>query len=261
MRISATAARRAAAVIGTSVAALMLGHGPAAQAAGVKVLSANGVRAILVDLTATFEKTTGHTVTIGFGEAGEIRKRIETGEAFDVSILPLPVLQEVAKQDRIVSATTVGLARTTFGMGVRAGQPRPDVSSVEGFKRSLLAARSIVITDPHSGGVTGVHFVGVLERLGVSDEITPRLKFNRGTYNAEFVARGEADLAVQGDHEIRCVPGIEFVPYPAEFQRSVIFAAALGSAATQAEAGTALIQFLSGPAAAPVLRAKCMERG
>src|SRR5207245_4916009 len=103
------------------------------------------------------------------------------------------------------------------------------VRSAEAFRRVLLATESIVITDPMSGGISGVHFADVLERLGLTEIVAPRLKLRKGSSrHAELVAEGEADMAVQAEHEIRGVPGIEFVPYPEEFQCVVAFAAALG---------------------------------
>src|SRR5207237_7906123 len=101
-------------------------------------------------------------------------------------------------------------------------------SSAEAFKRSLLAAATIVITDPASGGVSGVHFASVLKRLGIADALEPRLRLTQDVLNAEVVARGEAEMAVQLSHEIRSVAGVDFVPLPLEFQRSVVFAAGIG---------------------------------
>ena len=124
----------------------------------------------------------------------------------------------------------VPVIRVNFGMAVRSGAPKPDVSSAEALKRSLLAATSILITDPATGGISGVHFMSVLERLGIADEMKGKLKPNRGGgYHAERIAKGEADLAIQAEHEIRCVPGVEFVPYPAEFQRTMVFMAGRGA--------------------------------
>jgi molybdate transport system substrate-binding protein len=101
----------------------------------------------------------------------------------------------------------------------------------------------------------------VLQRLGITDEIKPKLKLNKASYNAEFVARDEAQIAVQAEHEIRCVPGIEFVPFPTEFQRTVIFAAAVSANAKEPEAAKSLIKFLTGPEAIAVITAKSMEPG
>ena len=133
------------------------------------------------------------------------------------------------------------------------------MSSAGGLKRALLAAKAIVITDPASGGVSGVHMAGVFQRLEIAEAIKPKLKFNTGSYNAEFVAKGEADMAFQLANEVRAVPDIEFIPLPAEFQRVFIFSAALAPNAKDSAAAKAAMQFLSGPAGAAGIRAKRLE--
>ncbi len=257
-----------AAAIGISLSVTSQGAG--ALAAEIKVISANGPRAVLADLTGKFESATGHKLAITIIETGEIRHRILSGAIYDVIILPTGTAEELAKLGKIVAGTMTPVVRTSFGMAVRAGERQPDVGSAEAFKRSLLAAKSILITDPSTGGISGVHFMSVLERLGIADEMKPKLVLNRGSgYHAERVAKGEADLAVQAEHEIRCVPGIDFVPYPAEFQRTVSFAAGVGADAKQAAGyhGTenaparSFIQFLRGPEAAAVIKAKCLQPG
>jgi molybdate transport system substrate-binding protein len=240
-----------------------------AHAAEIKVISANGPRAVLTDLTGKFESASGHKLAITVTETGEIKQRILGGAVYDVVILPATTAEELAKLGKIIANTMMPIIRTSFGMAVRTGEARPDVSSADAFKRSLLAAKSILITDPATGGISGVHFMGVLERLGIVEEMKPKLVLNRGSgYHAERIAKGEADLAVQAEHEIRCVPGIDFVPYPAEFQRTVGFAAGIGAdpknaAGLRTENAPAMhfIQFLRGPEALAVIKAKCLQPG
>jgi molybdate transport system substrate-binding protein len=240
-----------------------------AQAAEIKVVSANGPRAILADLTPKFESATVHKLAITVIETGEIRHRILSGAIYDVIILPTGTAEELAKLGKIVAGTMVPVVRTSFGMAVRAGERKPDVRSAEAFRRSLLAAKSILITDPATGGISGVHFMSVLERLGIAEEMKPKLVLHRGGgYHAERIVKGEADLAVQAEHEIRCVPGAEFVSYPAEFQRAVSFTAGVGAdpkesagLLTDNAPASLFIQFLRGPDAAPVIKAKCMQPG
>jgi molybdate transport system substrate-binding protein len=239
------------------------------HAAEIKVISANGPRAVLADLTGKFESATGHKLAITIVETGEIRHRILSGAIYDVIILPTATADELAKLGKIIGNSMVPVVRTSFGMAVRAGEAKPDVGSAEAFKRSLLAAKSILITDPSTGGISGVHFMSVLERLGITDEMKPKLVLNRGSgYHAERIAKGEADLAVQAEHEIRCVPGIDFVPYPAEFQRTVSFTAGEGAdpkdaagLRTENAPASHYIQFLRGPEAVSVIRAKCLQPG
>jgi len=240
---------------------VLTGVAMTAGAAEIKVLSANGVKAVMVDLAHEFESASGNKVTLSFGEAGEIKIRIQNGEDFDVGALPSTVLDELVKQNKILAGSTVNIARSRFGMAVRAGAPKPDVDTADDFRRWLLAAKSIVMTDPATGGVSGVHFASILQRLGIADEMRPKLRLDKAGFNAEFVARGEAEIAVQAEHEIRCVSGVEFVQFPAEFQRTVIFAAGVGVNAKEPGGSSALVNFLTGPAAIPVIKAKCMEPG
>ena len=244
----------AAAVAVTAV--LMFGY---AHAAGVKILCASGMREVVSELRPQLERTTGQQVTVSFGEAGDLRKRIQDGEIADVIVLPRIVLDQVLAQGNVVPGTTINLAQSAMGIGVRADAPKPDISSADGLKRALLAAKSIVVTDPASGGVAGVYIADVFQRLGIAELLKPKLKLTRGQRNAEFVAKGEADIAVQLSNEIRTVPGIEFIPLPPEFERTFIFSAALGTRARDAGASKALLQFLSGPEAITVIRAKGMD--
>jgi molybdate transport system substrate-binding protein len=246
------------------IAALTMAFlGRAADAAEIRVFSANGVKTIMADLAPRFENATGHTLVISFGEAGELRHRILDGEGFDVAFLPAQTLRDLATLGKIAAGSMVDIALSEVGMAVRAGAEKPDTGSADAFKRSLLAAASIAITDPASGGVSGVHFTGVLQRLGIAEAVEPRLRLTRGVLNAELVARGEAEMAVQLAHEIHGVAGVEFVPLPPEFQLSIVFAAGIAAAvpgSAEARAGAKeLIALLSGPGAAPMILARGMQ--
>lgn len=233
-----------------------------AQSAELKIVSANGLRAVLADLKSKYETTSGHTLAITVVETGEIRRRIAAGEPFDVIIVPVNTSDEMAKQNQIVAGSAVPVARTSFGLAVRADAPKPDASSADALKRSLLAAKSILITDPSTGGISGVHFMSVVEKLGIADELKPKLNLNRGSgYHAERIVKGEADLAIQAEHEIKCIAGAAFVPYPAEFQRSIVFTASVGALSKDAAAARGFIQFLAGPDAAAAVRSKCLQPG
>jgi molybdate transport system substrate-binding protein len=227
----------------------------------IKVISANGLRTVLADIAPAFARATGHRLAITTTETGEIRERILGGARYDVIALPQTTADELARLGHIDPNSMVPIIRVNFGLAVRAGAPGPDTSSAHGLKHALLAARSILITDPATGGISGVHFMHVLERLGLVDEMQGKLVPSRGGgHHAERVARGEADLAVQAEHEIRCVPGVEFLPYPAEFQRTVVFMAGRGTAPTEAPAN-ALIRFLRGPEAVAAIKARFLQPG
>ncbi len=215
--------------------------GGSAKASEIRVLSANGARLILEALVPQFESETNHKVTTRYGEAGVLRNRILDGEGFD--------------------GDPVAIAHTDFGMAVLADAPKPDTSSSDALKQTLLSANSIVYTDPKTGEISGVLFTRLIERLGIADEVNKKSKLVAGVLNASFVVKGEADLAVQLANEILAVPGVQFVPMPPGFQISVTFSGGLATSATDPAAAKSLIQFLARPAAAPVIRSKGYEPG
>jgi molybdate transport system substrate-binding protein len=230
----------------------------------IKVLSAVVMRPVLGDITTEYERATGNKVTIDFATAGVLRDRIRGGEVADVIILPRPTMDTLRKEAKIASGTEVILARGTVGVAVRAGAPKPDVSSAEGFTRSLLAAKSIVYADPAQGGVSGIHFARVLERLGIAEQMRPKTRLIPGAGSGEVVARGEAEIAVSGTMDLLRVPGADFVgPLPAELQNTTdfVYYAAILAGAKQPELGRALIKHLLSPAAGRQIKAKGMEPG
>jgi molybdate transport system substrate-binding protein len=239
------------------VVGLLIVTGASVNAAEIKVLSANGAKLILEALVPQFERETNSKVVISYNEAGILRKRILDGEDFDVTFLPAGWDELRGK----VSGQFVAIAHTDFGMAVAASMPKPDTNTNEALKRMLLAAKSIVYTDPKTGGISGVLFVRMIERLGIADEINKKSKVVASQLNASFVVKGEADLAVQLANEILAVPGAQFVPVSPDFQASVTFSGAIAAATKEAAIGKALLQFLTTPKAAPVIRSKGYEPG
>jgi len=244
------------------VAALMfaLPFASTVAKADVKILCASGMREIIGELQSRLAQIVGQQVSISFGEAGDLRRGIQGGEVADVVILPRIVLDQVAADGNVVAGTIIDISQSSIGIGVRNDGPKPDIGSAEKFKQVLLAAKSIVVTDPASGGVAGVHVADVFRRLGIADELAPKLKLTRGQRNATFVAKGEADIAVQLSNEIKMVPGIAFIPFAPEFGRTFVFSAAVGTAAKNTNAARTILQFLAGPETAAVVDAKGMDR-
>jgi molybdate transport system substrate-binding protein len=232
----------------------------AVNAAEIKILCASGMREVVSELQPQLARVTGRQVSVSVGEAGDLSKRIQGGEVADVAVLPRMTLDRVLAEGNIVPGTIIDVAQSSMGIGVRKDGPKPDIGSADKFKQTLLAAKTIVITDPASGGAAGVYIDEVFRRLGIVDELTPKLKLTRGQRNAEFVARGEADIAVQLANEIRIVPGVEFIPLPLEFERTIVFSAGLGSNAREPNAAKMILQFLAGPEALAVVQAKGMDR-
>jgi len=252
------------ALLASCAAAPDVAHAPAPPArAEINVLSAVVMRPVLGDIVAGFERETGHKVVVDFATAGVLRDRIRSGEAADVTILPRPTMDTLLKEAKVVSGSDVVVGRGNVGVAVRAGAPRPDVSSVEGFKRSLLAAKSIVYSDPAQGGISGIHFARVLERLGIAGQMKPKTKLIPGAGSGEFVARGEAEIAIGGTMDLLRVPGVVVGPLPDELQNTTdfVYVAAVLANARQPDAGKALIRSLLTPSAKGMIKAKGMEPG
>ena len=233
----------------------------AAHAAEIKLLSSGGMRDALIDLTPAFERATKHKVVATYGSPGAIRDRVLAGEPMDVLVFPGPAIDALAKQGKVVADSKVNLARSGMGVAVRAGAPKPDISTPEAFRRTLLAAKSIVYTDPALGSPSGVHFAKVLERLGIADAMKAKSRLHDGTsFNAELVARGEIELAIQQISEIVPVKGAELAgPLPGDLQLTTVFAIGIGAAAKEQAAARELIKFLMSPAAVAVIRATGLE--
>jgi molybdate transport system substrate-binding protein len=234
-----------------------LAAGVSAEAAEIKVLSGNGARAAISELGARFERASGHTLAIRFEVNPEVKRKIEAGEVFDVAVLNPPVLDALVRQGKIAADTRAVIGRAGIGVAARAGAPKPDISSVAAFKRTLLDARSVAYPGE---GASGKYFVGLVDRLGIAAEMKPRMRPMPAEYNVEMVARGEAELVVVVASRIYGVPGVELVGLiPQELQTWIGFTAGVGAGAREPAAGRELIRFLTAPAAAPVLRAMGIE--
>lgn len=233
---------------------------PIAHAAELKVLTAGAYDQVFQALLPEFEKQTGHTVKSEKGPAGTLKKRVESGEAFDVAIITPAVMEALIKDGKLVAQSYAKVGTVGVGVGVREGAPKPDISSVEGFKRALLAAKGVAYTDPATGATSGTFVDGLLARLGIADQVRPKAKLKKGGHAGDFVASGEADIVVQQASEIIPVKGVVLVgPLPAEIQMTTTYAAAISSQSNQKEAAQALINALTSPAAVAVLKAKGME--
>src|SRR5437667_8909086 len=228
-----------------AVATAAVGH---AQAAEVKVLSAGAVRAIVTDLAEAFHQETGHTVTLAFGTVGVIRQKLTAGEPVDVVIMSDAAIDETARQGAVVPGTRTDIARTGMGVAVREGAPKPDIRSPEALKQTLLSAKSLVYVDPAQGGTSGIHFAGVLQRLGIADAMKSKTTLVPGGYPAELVAKGEVELVAHQISEILPVKGVTLVgPLPKELQKVTVYSAGLVTRATAPDAGRAFIAFVARP--------------
>jgi molybdate transport system substrate-binding protein len=233
----------------------------AAGAAEVKILTAGAMRAVVLALQPEIEQQTGHKLTIDRGTAGALGRRITQGEAFDVAIITPVVVDDLISKAKIVAGSRIDLAKVGMGVAVKAGAALPDIGTVEAFKRTLLAARSVTYTDPRSGGSSGIYFDKLLDRLGIGDQVRPKARLGQGGYVAEQVVRGEAEIAVHQISEIVPVKGAVLVgPLPAEIQNITVYSGGLGAAAKDPAAAKAVLAVLAGPASATILKSKGLEK-
>lgn len=231
----------------------------AAAAAEVKVLTAGAMKEVILALVPGFERASGDKVTLDNDTAGALSRRIEGGEAVDLAVITAPVIEALIGKGKLAPGRT-DLATVGIGVVVKEGSPLPDISSVDAFKRLLLAAKSVAQVDPASGGTSGVYLSGLYERLGIAEQIKPKLVFVHGGSSAPLVAKGDAEIATQQISEIIVVPGVRFAgPLPKEIQNVTTYSAALGANAKAREAASTLLALLRGAEAAAVLRSKGME--
>jgi molybdate transport system substrate-binding protein len=192
---------------------------------------------------------------------GALMKRIEGGEAFDLAILTPAAVDALAGKSKFAAGRRVVLARVGVGVAVKEGAPKPDISTVDAFKRALLSAKTVAYIDPASGGSSGIYVAKLLARLGIAAEIKPKEKLKKGGHVADLIVSGEAELGLHQISEILAVKGATLVgPLPAEIQNFTTYAAGIAAAANNAEAARTLIKAIAGPAMDAVLKARGMER-
>jgi molybdate transport system substrate-binding protein len=237
-------------------------HPNGAQAAELKMLTSVALTSVLDELAPMFEKATGTKLSIDYNLIAAQRKRILEGESADVIILSRGVMDELQKQDKIGASGLVNVAGTPVSVAARAGAPKPDISTVDAFKQTLLNARSIVYADPARGGASGVYFARVLDRLGIGEQMNAKTILVPGAQAAEVVAKGEAELGVAQASEIVPVAGAQLVgPLPGEFASMTVFTAGIGAVSESPDPANELIKFLTGPEAAGRFKAKGFEPG
>jgi molybdate transport system substrate-binding protein len=246
-------------VIGRLALAIVLAQAAVASAAEIKILATRSFELVIKEIGPEFEQATGHKLTISIGLAAPQKRKIDAGEAFDVAILTPRVIDHLIEEGKIVAGTRTDVLRVGTGVAVRKGAPKPDIGSVEAFKRALLDAKSIAYLKV---GDSGVYLAGLLERLGIAADLKAKTKLPELDIVGDLVAKGEAEIGITAVSTLLATPGVEVVgPLPSEVQFYVVFTAGIGANAQASEAASELISFLKGPTAIPVIRAKGMEPG
>jgi len=232
----------------------------AVRAAEIKLLCASALHPVIDALIPDFENSSGHKVMVAYGTAGAVADRVQNGEATDLVISSVPMIDRLQTQGKVAAADRVIIAKVGVGAFVRRGAAKPDISSADAFKRAMLAARSIAYPDPAGGGASGIYVASLLERLGIAAEMKPKTKLSTlGTLYAS-VASGDVEIGFNQVSEILAQPTVELAaPLPAEIQNYTQFLPGIVTGSSQADPARALLTFLYSPAAKTVLKTKGFE--
>ena len=243
---------RAVVSLVASVLFVRISHGTA-RSAELKIFASRAVWTVLAEIGPEFEKSSGHKLNVITGLSSDFVRRINGGETFDVIAVPLPVLDTLIKNGKVAADSKSNLARSGYGVAVRAGAPKPDIGSVEAFKAALLKAKSITYLP-----VPGVP--QLIDRLGLEDAIAPKVTIPDTDTSSELVARGQIELGVLAVTQMFTTPGVELVgPLPPEIQFYTSFGGAVSATSKAPDAARNLLNFLRGPTAIPVIKAQGME--
>jgi len=234
----------------------------AARAAELKLLTAGAFKSTVMALLPDYERASGNKVLLENDTVGGLMKRIEAGEKFDVVVMTPETVDKLAGEGKVISGSRTNLARVGVGVMVKTGAKKPDISTVEAFKKAVLEAKSISFIDPASGGSSGIYIEKLFERLGISDQVKPKEKLKQGGYVADYVESGEAELGIHQISEILPHAGVTLVgPLPKEIQNYTVYAAGIGAGTQDSDAAKALIASLVGPSAQALFKSKGMEPG
>jgi molybdate transport system substrate-binding protein len=251
--------RSKASLVAMFAAATMVIEPTMAQAAEVKLIASAAVKEAVVALVPAFEKASGHKVTAIWAGTEAITKRIGGGEVVDIVLVAAPNIDKLIAEGKLVAGSRADVAKSGVGVAVRAGLPRPDISSGEAVKNAVLAAKSVA----YSSGPSGFYLAELFKKMGIAEQIKDKVKQTpSGVQVGEVVARGEADLGFQQVSELLHLKGIQYLgPLPADIQHITVFSAGLHSAAPEPDAAKALVRFLTAPEAGPIIRKTGMEPG
>jgi molybdate transport system substrate-binding protein len=245
---------KTASIIAAASALLLSGM---ANAAEIKVLSTQATEEAYRELVPQFEKASGHKVATTFTGTLGAMKRLADGETYDLLIMSSSSIDELIKSGKIVRGSRVDFAKSGVGVAVRKGAPKPDISSTEALKKTLLAAKSI----GYSTGPSGNYIVSLFEKMGIGDQVKPKLKQTpTGVFVGSIIASGDVDIGFQQVSELMHFAGIDYLgPLPADVQYITIFSSGVHAGAKQEDAAKALVKFITAPAAAAVIKKHGLE--
>ncbi len=229
--------------------------------ATLKVLCTIAVRGAVSELLPNLETALGHQLDVTWGTAPMLVKRVEDGDTADVLVLSQAGIESLRKAGKIVPDSEVTLASSATAIAIKAGAPKPDVSTPAAFVRALLNAKGVAYTHPSAGGASGVYFAQLIERLGIADKVNAKAKHPpAGGFSGELLLTGDADIAIQQKPELMHVAGAEVIGlFPGELNVVTVFVGAVMAGSPHAAPAKALIEKLRAPAAVAVFRAKGLE--
>ena len=237
--------------------AVLLAQGGAVHAADVAVIASTAMREVLDELVPMFERVSGHKVTVTFLSGAVLPGKVKEGAQADLVVTTPETIEDLVKAGRVEAGTRVDFVRSGAGVAVRAGAAKPDIATPDAFKRALLAAKTV----GYSQGPSGVHFMNVLAKLGITEEVKAKgVVPPLGQRVGALVAKGDAEIGVQQITELLLIPGIDFVgPLPKELQANIVYATATPANAKERQAAAALVKFLSSEPALPVIKKMGLE--
>ena len=230
-----------------------------ALGAEVKLIASNAAKEAVLDLIPAFEKLSGHKVTVIWAGTEAITKRISGGEVVDVVLIAAPNIDKLISEKKLVEGSRTNIAKSGIGIAVRAGLPKPDISSGDAIKKAVLDAKSVA----YSSGPSGFYIAELFKKMGIAEQIKDKVRQTpSGVQVGEVVARGDADLGFQQISELLHVKGIHYLgPLPPDNQHLTIWSTGIHSAAPSPDAAKALVKYLSGPDAGASIRKAGMEPG
>jgi len=237
----------------------LLAQPAAAAGAEIHVLCSNGIRDAVEHLLPAAEKKIGRKISIEFSASTRFQKSIEDGAAFDLTILTPGIVDALTKSGKIAAGSRTDIASADLAVGIKAGSPKADVGTAEGMKKRLLAAKTLTWTD---GGAAGPAVMAMFKGLGIEDQVKSKIVLQQIPGRpAQSIAEGQNELMFAPVSEIGTVKGVEVLGYfPKEYQKPVVMTAGISAKAKDAEGATALVAFLTSPAAASAIKAAGMKQ-
>ena len=241
-----------------AIAVFLLAQAALASAAEIKVFSTVGVKSVLEELVPKFEKETGNKLIITWSTASLLAKRVQAGEQADALVLIKGDIETLKTAGKIMPGTDVIFSKSIFAVGVKAGTPKPDISTAEALKQALMASKAVSYTDPAAGGASGIYTAKQIDKMGITEQMKGKTRHPpSGGFSGRLLVDGQADIAINSKPELMSVPGVEVVgPLPGDMAYTVTYDAAVQSSAPQADAAKVWVKYLTSPEAQAVFRAK-----